>query len=144
MNDFDETGAIDYIVIEFDRQRATGELVPSLLDLVDRHVIRIMDCVIVLTSSDGSFRTLTPDELDPADVGDLGALAGASSGLLGSDDAAEVAAIMAPESAALVIVYENLWSLRFASAARRAGGQLIGYGHIPTQAIAAALDALDA
>jgi hypothetical protein len=144
MTDFDESGAIDYFVIEFDRQRPTGELVPSLLDLVDRRLIRIMDVVIVLTSPDGSFRTLTSDQLDPAEVGDLGALAGASSGLLGHDDAAEVAAIMDPETAALVVVYENLWSLPFASAARRAGGQLIGYGHVPTQAIAAALDVLDA
>ena len=144
MTDIDETGAIDYLVIEFDGREFTGELVPSLLDLVNRGIIRIMDALIVLTSSDGSFETLTPDELDPAVVGDLSALAGASSGLLDKEDAAEIAAILRPETRALALVYENLWSLPFATAARKAGGQVVARGHIPTQAIVAALDALDA
>jgi hypothetical protein len=42
-----------------------------------------------------------------------------------------------------IIIYENLWSLPFATAARKAGGQLIAQGHIPTQAVLAALDELD-
>lgn len=140
----DETGAIDYVVIELPGQAVTGELIPSLLDLVDRQLIRITDVLLVVTAADGSHTALTPDDLDPAEVGDLGALAGASSGLLGEDDAAAVAAIMQPDARALVLVYENLWSLPFAQSARRAGGQLIANGHIPTQAIIAALDALEA
>ena len=51
---------------------------------------------------------------------------------------------MAPDSLGLLIVYESLWSLPFAVAARKAGGQLVAQGHIPTQAIVAALDALEA
>jgi len=144
MTDFEDTGAIDYLVIEFDRRKVTGELIPSLLDLVDRRLIRLVDVLIVRTGPDGSFETLTPDQLDPSEVGELGVLAGASSGLLTDDDAAEIAGIMRPEAGALVLVYENLWSLPFAKAAREAGGQLIATGHIPTQAIVAALDALDA
>ena len=143
MTDFDETGTIDHLVIEFDRHHVTGELVPSLLDLVDRRVIRIMDVLIVLTSADGSYETLTPDELDRDEVGELGSLAGASSGLLGDEDAAAIAEIMHPGTGALVLVYENLWSLPFARAAREAGGRLIASGRIPTQAIVAALDVLD-
>ena len=42
-----------------------------------------------------------------------------------------------------MIVYENLWSLPFAIAARKAGGQLVAHGHIPIPAIVAALDALE-
>ena len=140
----DETGAIDYVVIELPGQAVTGEVIPSLLDMVDRGLIRVTDVLLVVTAADGSHTALTPDDLDPAEVGDLGALAGASSGLLGADDAAAVAAIMQPDARALVLVYENLWSLPFAQSARRAGGQLIANGHIPTQAIVAALDALEA
>ena len=51
---------------------------------------------------------------------------------------------MTPNSIGLCIVYENLWSVPFAVAARKAGGQLVAHGHIPTQALVAALDALDA
>ena len=76
-------------------------------------------------------------------MGDLGALEGASSGLLSAEDAATAASVLAPGSIGLMIVYENLWSLPFAIAARKAGGQLVGHGHIPIPAIVAALDALE-
>jgi hypothetical protein len=51
---------------------------------------------------------------------------------------------MDPGSTAGVIVYENLWAAPFASAARRAGGQLIANGRIPMQAIIAAIEADEA
>ena len=38
---------------------------------------------------------------------------------------------MDPGSVAAVLVYENLWAAPFASAMRRAGGQLIANGRIP-------------
>lgn len=143
-NELDDTGAIDYFVVELPGQDVTGELIPSLLDLVDRRLIRVLDVILVVTDDTGSHTTLTPDDLDPAEFGDLGALAGASSGLLGEDDATAIAEIMQPNARALALVYENLWSLPFAQSARRAGGQLIATGHIPTQAIIAALDAIEA
>ncbi len=48
---------------------------------------------------------------------------------------------MDPGSAAGVLVYENLWAAPFASAMRRAGGQLIANGRIPVQALIAAIEA---
>ena len=51
---------------------------------------------------------------------------------------------MQPHHLGMLIVYENLWSLPFAVAVRRAGGQLVAQGHIPIPAVVAALDALDA
>jgi hypothetical protein len=144
MNDLEHTGAIDYVTVEFPRQHVTGELIPSLIDLVDRRIIRILDALIVVKHDDGSHEVLRPDDVDPAIAEDVAELTGASSGLLGVDDANEIAAIMQTGTGSLTIVYENLWSLPFATAAREAGGQLISSGHIPTQAIVAALDTLEA
>jgi hypothetical protein len=42
-----------------------------------------------------------------------------------------------------VLVYENVWAAPFATAVRRAGGQLVASGRIPVQAILAALDAAE-
>lgn len=143
MNDMENTGALDYVVVELPRQHVTGELIPSLLDLVDREIIRILDLMLVTKADDGSHQVVEPDDLDSPFADDISALAGASSGLLGADDAAAVAEIMEPGHGAMAIVYENLWSLPFAQAARAAGGQVISVGHIPTQAIVSALDALE-
>ena len=50
---------------------------------------------------------------------------------------------MEPGSTAGVLIWEILWAAPFASAARRAGGQLIADGRIPIQAIIASVEADD-
>jgi hypothetical protein len=140
MTDIDEMGGIDWFLIEAHDKEITGELVGPLLDLVDRRLIRILDVLVLVKRGEGDFDALTSADLDTDVVGDLGVLAGA----LSADDAAAAAAVMTPNSLGLCIVYENLWSIPVAAAARKAGGQLVANGHIPTQALVAALDALDA
>ena len=143
MRDIQEMGAVSWFLIEANDKDMSGELVAPLLDLVDRRLIRIIDVLILVKRGEGDYDALTTADLDPGQVGDLGALAGASSGLLSDDDAAEAAALMEPNSLGLMLVYENLWSIPFAVAAREAGGQLVAHGHIPTQALVAALDSLE-
>ena len=144
MADLDETGAIDWLLIEAPDKTINGELVPPLLDLVNRRLIRILDVLILLKRTDDDFDMLTTADLDEAQVGELGELAGASSGLLSHDDAKTAVSTMRPDNLGMLIVYENLWSLPFAVAVRRAGGQLVAQGHIPIPAVVAALDALEA
>ena len=145
MPDLHETGPIDWLVVEFpgDKQ-LNGALVPPLLDLVDRRIVRVLDALVIIKGDDGVVTTFTTDELDPAVVGDLGALAGASSGLIEEDDAASAAELLADGRGGLMLIYENLWAVPFAVAAREAGGQLVANGRIPVQAIVARLDQLEA
>lgn len=60
---------------------------------------------------------------------------------LAEEDVEHLAAAMDPGSIAAVLVYENTWAAPFASAMRRAGGQLIANGRIPIQALIAAIEA---
>ena len=145
MTYFEDTGTISWLLIEFPGgKEVNGDLVPPLLDLVDRHQIRILDALLFRKDADGNVETLTTNELDAQNDGALGELAGASSGLIDDDDAKSAADTLEPSSAGVLIVYEELWSLPFARAARQAGGQLVASGHIPVQAILARLDALEA
>ena len=145
MPDLHETGPIDWLVLEFpgDKQ-LNGALVVPLLDLVDRRIIRVLDALVIVKGDDGAVLTFTTEDLDAADVGDLGALAGASSGLIEDDDAANAAALLEAGRSGLMLVYENLWAVPFAVAAREAGGQVVANGRIPVPAIVARLDQLDA
>jgi hypothetical protein len=53
MSDLEETGAIDWYLIESRGKELNGELVPPLLDLVDRRLIRILDVLVLIKRSDG-------------------------------------------------------------------------------------------
>ena len=142
--ELDQMGPVDYLVVAFPTDRMTGEAFPLLVDLVDRGVIRILDLVFLRKDLDGTVTTLTQVDLDRMKVLEAALFDGAASGLLGTDDVDEAAAALEPGTAAAVLVYENVWAAPFAAALRRSGGQLVAAGHIPVQALVAALDALEA
>jgi hypothetical protein len=140
----DELGPIDYMVLEWDGdQPVTGEVMPLLLDLVDRGLIRILDLAFMLKDADGSVSALDLTELASEGTG-LEAFEGATSGLLGPDDLEEAASALNPGTVAAVLVWENVWAAPIAVALRRSGGQLVANGRIPVQAILASLDASEA
>jgi hypothetical protein len=140
----DETGPIDYVVIEFPGNRMTGEGFPLLIDLVDRGIIRILDLKFVMRELDGSVVAIEIADFDGDGQLDLAVFEGASSGLIGPDDIDEATSIIEPGNSAGIIVYENVWAAPFAVALRRGGAQLVASGRIPVQAILAALDANEA
>jgi len=141
--DLDQTGPIDYLVVEFPGNRMTGEAFPLLIDLVDRGLIRILDFAFVRKELDGSVAGMVLADLDGDSQLDLAVFEGASSGLLDPEDIDEAGTVLQPGSSAGILVYENVWAAPFASAVRRSGGQLVASGRIPVQAILAALDSAD-
>jgi hypothetical protein len=137
-----EMGPIDYMVLEWaGDQPVTGEVMPLLLDLVDRGIIRILDLAFIVKDRDGSVAAIDFPELAQED---LAAFEGASSGLLGQDDLEEAAAALEPGTVAGVLVWEYRWAAPVAMALRRSGGQLVASGRMPVQAILASLDATEA
>jgi hypothetical protein len=137
----DEVGPVDYVVVEFPAavSNFTGEMADELLALVDAGTIRVIDLLILVKDEDGSIDAMELGDLE--DLGPLQVLEAELAELLAEDDIAHLAAAMDPGTTAGVIIYENLWAAPFASAARRAGGQLIANGRIPSQAIIAAIEA---
>jgi Family of unknown function (DUF6325) len=140
----EEMGPIDYVVMEWPgEQPVTGEVMPLLLELVDRGLIRILDIGVIVKDLDGSVTTGDLVEIAERNE-DFAAFDGASSGLLGQDDLEEAAAAVEPGRSAAVLVWENRWAAPVAAALRRSGGQLVATGRIPVQAILASLDATEA
>jgi hypothetical protein len=137
----EEMGPIDYVVLEWPGRQPTGAVMPLILDLVDRGIIRILDIAFMAKDEDGSVSTLEAGALESAGFAEF---EGASSGLLGDDDLEEAAAVLEPGTSAAVLVWENRWAAPVAVALRRSGGQLVASGRIPVQAILASLDAVEA
>ena len=136
----DELGPVDYLIVEFPagQQNFTGEGADELLRLHDAGTIRIMDVLILAKGDDGSVEAMELSDLPQ--LGELARLEAQLAQTLAEEDVENLAAAMDPGSVAGVLVYENLWAAPFASAMRRAGGQLIANGRIPIQAIIAAVD----
>ncbi len=137
----DTLGPVDFVIVEFPQgqQHFSGEMIEELLKLVEAGTIRVIDVLILAKDADGSVEAIELADVD--DLGPLLELEAELAELLAEEDVEHLAAAMDPGSVAGVLVYENVWAAPFASAARRAGGELIANGRIPIQAIIAAVEA---
>ena len=61
--------------------------------------------------------------------------------VLSEEDVLDLAETIEPGRSAALLVWENLWAAPFGSAVRKAGGDLVASGRIPTQALLAAIEA---
>jgi len=137
----DELGPVDYLVVEFPAGTSnfTGEMAKELVSLSDSGTIRVLDVLVLHKDDDGNIEGFEIDELEGMD--EIRALEGEIAEILAVEDVAHLAESMEPGSTAGVVVWENRWAAPFASAARRAGGQLVATGRIPIEAILASLEA---
>ena len=144
--EIDELGPVDYLVVEFPAGKSnfTGEMAAELASLVESGTIRVLDLMILRKAEDGTVEAFEIDDLDESEAGELLALETEIAEILAAEDVVHLAEAMENGSTAGVLVWENSWAAPFASAARRAGGQLIATGRIPIQAIAASIEAEEA
>ena len=139
----DELGPVDYLVVGFPAEKAnfSGEMASELKTLIDSNTVRVLDLVVLTKADDGSVDATELRDADDSAVGELRALERDLAILLAEEDIEEIAETLQPGSAAAVLVWENTWAAPFGSAVRRSGGELLGSGRIPTQALVAAVEA---
>ena len=142
-NNLDVLGPVDYLVVEFPREKAnfSGEMAAELTALVDRELVRVLDLVIMSKDLDGAVAVDEVHEVDESDLGQLRALEADLAMVLAEEDLEAIGKVLEPGNLAAVLVYENSWAGPFASAVRRSGGQLVADGRIHTQALLAAIEA---
>ncbi len=114
-----ELGPVDHLVVEFPGSNFNGEILPELVDLAQRGIVRVLDLVVIRKEQDGSFTAFEFDDVQQGLLGELRELERELADLLSEDDIAAAAEAMEPGSTAGLLVYENRWAARFAGAVRR-------------------------
>jgi len=96
---------------------------------------------MIMKDEDGSVEASELRDADDSEIGELRAVERDLAILLAEEDIEEIGETLEPGSAAAVLVWENTWAAPFGSAVRRSGGELLGNGRIPIQAMIAAVEA---
>jgi Family of unknown function (DUF6325) len=131
----------DYAVIEFSDTIDDG-VIGELLALVAAGTVRILDLAVIAKDAEGRVSLAEVEEVE-----DLTTLRGFEQHvvrIVAEEDMVVIAEVLEPGTTALLVVWENLWSLRLGHAVRSSGGQVVASGRIPTDEIAAALEAASA
>ncbi len=128
-------GPIDFIALEFDTDQLKGEILPALLELADKKIVRIMDLVIIQKDEDGSYEALELQELDTELMAVFDPLDIEISGIVQVEDIDAIAAGMEKNSTAAILLFENLWAIKFKDAILNANGRLLVQERIPHEVV---------
>ncbi|HNE90154.1 MAG TPA: DUF6325 family protein [Actinomycetota bacterium] len=138
--DPDTVGPVDVAVVLFEGNNFNGDVAPAIAELQQNGTVRIIDLAFLTKSADGEAAFV---EVEDAGVSDAFAeLTESQLDLLSDEDLMAMADGLDPDSSALVVVWENSWASRLASAIRGSGGEVVSYLRIPHETVATAIEAL--
>ena len=136
-----EIGPVEYMAVSFPGNKFKGEIVPALKELVDSGTVRIIDLAFVTKDAEGNVLAIEVEELD-SDAGKAFAALQAEIGdLVNADDLKAVGEVLEPNSSAAVLVWEDVWAAKLATAISNAGGILLDLERVPREVVQAALKA---
>lgn len=135
---------LEYALIAFENAEPTGKIVPELLDLAERGIVRFVDIVFIHKEEDGAIRTVELNDLDQKSYEMFVPIGEHVSSLFTNDDL-EIAARKLPnKSAALLILWENLWVAHLRRAVLDAGGYMVERAQIAPEVVEEFVQAMSA
>jgi hypothetical protein len=130
---------VEYIVVAVPHLDLLAAVVPAIAGLVETGQIRILDLVAVVRDGDGSVSVRELESVDS--IAALRDVEGEVGGMLSEHDIALASLAFRPGTAGMVLVAEDRWAEPLSSAARRAGGRIIGGERIPPSRVQDAVTA---
>jgi hypothetical protein len=128
-------GPVDMYALEFQTDQLKGEILPELLDLVEKKIVRVIDLVVIQKDEEGQYEALEIEEVAPDLLNIFDPLEMEISGIVQVEDIDMIASAMENDTTAAVMLIENLWAIKFAEAVVRANGRLVLHDRIPFEVI---------
>jgi len=136
----DKVGPVDVAVIAFEGNDFNGDVAPALAELQNSGTVNVIDIAFVRKDADGS--TAIIELTDEAVAEAFDRITGTQFDLLSEADLSDLASALDPASSAMVVVWENSWAARFASAVRESHGRVAMLERIPHENVERAISAL--
>jgi Family of unknown function (DUF6325) len=128
-------GPVQYMVVAFPGNQFKGEIAPALQDLVQSGTIRIIDLAFVIKDADGSMTGVELEDAGSDVFQAFEALTAERGGFVSEEDMHAVAGALEPNSAAAILVWEDVWATELTEALRNAGGQLVDIQRVPRELV---------
>lgn len=126
---------LEYALVDFKGNKFSGKIVPELLDLAERGIVRFVDIIFIQKDKDGTMRTLELNDLDPKSYKEFVPLGKHVQSLFTEEDLQIEAGKLRKNTAALLILWENVWAENLRKAVIATGGTLVERGQIPPDVV---------
>jgi Family of unknown function (DUF6325) len=133
-------GPIDFLALEFHTEQLKGEILPALLELVEKGIVRVVDLVIIQKYEDGRHEAVEITQLAPDLIEVLDPLNVEVSGIIQVEDIDEIAEMMDNDTTAGLLLVEGLWAIKFGEAVVRAKGRVLAHDRIPFEVVNEAME----
>ncbi|HEX8033282.1 MAG TPA: DUF6325 family protein [Ktedonobacterales bacterium] len=140
-------GPLEYLVVKFEGNHFTGEIMPELQALRDKGLVRIVDLIFIQKDKDGTVSAREISDLDADEAKRYGPIAGDVQDLLTIEDIDDVAGKLPNNSSAAIALLEHTWAIRLRETILKARGEVLEAGFVPmaeVEALTAELAAMKA
>ncbi len=124
-------GPLEFLVIRFEGNKFSGEIVPEVSSLAKNGTIRLMDVLFLTRDGNGPIRTVELNELSDEQFEKLGPIEIDEIGWFSTDDIERIGDSLEPNSSVAMILFEHAWASNLAETVRRANGELLVDERIP-------------
>jgi hypothetical protein len=135
-------GPLEFIVLCFEGDRVSGDVITELDRVRADGAIRIVDLVFVAKDEAGAISVrelsdLTDDEAEALSLVDEPDDGPGRCGWFAQDDVDGVAGQIPTSTSAVVVLFEHAWAARLRKAVRDAGGFVVVDGRVPADVVEA-------
>ena len=135
-------GPVDFVALEFKGNQFKGEIFPEIMNLVNNGVVRIIDMIVVKKAADG---TVTHQEMQETDKNILAVfdpLKAEINGMIQVEDIEMIGEKLENNSTAAVMLFENLWAVKFVEAVENANGRAVMNARIPHELVVETMETI--
>jgi hypothetical protein len=133
-------GPIDFVALEFKGNQFKGEILPAIMDLVNRDIVRVIDMIVVRKDADGKVTHQEMQESDKNVLAVFDPLKAEISGMIQVEDIEMIGEKLEPNSTGALILFENLWAIQFVKAVENANGRSVMHVRIPHEDVVEVMD----
>jgi len=130
-----DIGSLEYVVISFEDDQFTNEILPELNAIQEKGLIRVVDLLFVMKETDSTVTIREVSELSDEELAAYDGIAGDLMGLFTAEDIERLAEEIPPGTSAVVVLLEHTWATGLTEAVRRAGGMLLTGGLVTPDAL---------
>ena len=123
-------GPLEYLVVGFEGNRFTGEILPELRAAQEKGIIRVVDLFFLKKDESGNITAMEISDLSGEEAEQLSPLAGDLLSLLSTEDIEQVGRDIPNNSSAALLLFEHTWAIGLKEAIKHAGGIAVAGGFV--------------
>jgi hypothetical protein len=128
-------GPVDFVALEFKGNQFKGGILPAIMDLVSRDIVRVIDMIVVKKDADGTVTHQEIQEHYNSVLAVFDPLKAEINGMIQVEDIEMIGEKLEPNTTAALLMFENLWAVNFVKAVENANGRSVMHVRIPHEVV---------